>query len=160
MKFFRKKEVSDQVQVIDAPENPVIKVSDLKEHMVSLFEYREQQENEIDYLKNRVEDGEKNLQMYKASLVTLDEYKKIIDRHVTKVTDLTEKIEHLKKELSEKNDYINTYKVKENMMRDYKQQVHKEIRQELLKNIISNIKLIKGNLSKRHVIEVINDFLE
>ena len=147
-----------ELEVSDSPKNPVIHVNDLKEHLVGMYEYKENQDHEIDMLNQRIEELKSIEQMYRAALITLDEYKRTTERAEQNARQEKGKNQQYEKQINTINGELNSFKIRENMMKDYKEQVKHEVILKTKEGLLDLILKHKGNLSKKLIKDLINDY--
>ena len=94
--------------------NKSIKVADIKQYLVDEFQKTNEQQKEIERLKDGVKEAVEIELKYNTTLVTLDEYKKRLEDRERRISKLEQDIEYLenklKKENELKNDEILKYK--------------------------------------------------
>lgn len=148
--FKRKNELSTQKQ-----EMQTIEVRDLKEYLVKDFKQIEQNEKEISFLKDRIEELEKIEIKYDATLITLEEFDSRVAREKEKTLKLEEKNKILKEEIKKLEEQKNNCIIREKQALDKINNVKESILKEYKKRLISEIKNTKGTLSKKTICEII-----
>lgn len=157
--------------------NKSIKIAEIKQYLVDEFQKTNEQQKEIEKLKDDVKKAVEIELKYNTTLVTLDEYKKRLEDREHRISKLEQDIEYLenklKKENELKNDEILKYKklednynkIKKNFdealedkVKSIKSTLNKEHhleKKQLIENKIKLIKELKGSLSKAKVIDIL-----
>lgn len=140
-----------------------IKVPDLKQYLVSGYEEIREVKKQNSILEKELEEQKKNELLYKATLVTLNEFRKRDEENKSEIEGLKNKIIDKNEEINNINNELNTYKIREQEVEVKKIQIEKEIenaeycaREELKKNLKNKVKETKGNLSKDKVVKIID----
>ena len=154
MGLFRNKEIEAQVQ---EPQELQIKVPDIKEYLVREYEAAKDREYEIERLENQLEEARELKMKYDAAMVTLKEYRDRLDTEEAKRDKLKEKIAEERAAKHEARDELNSYKIKFHEVNRTKDELRDEVIGDVKRNIIENIQKQKGNLSKKAVIEIIEN---
>ena len=153
MKLFSKK----NNLVVKENEIQAIKVRDLKEYLVKDFEEIKIKEQTIDKLESEIEELKKIEIKYNATLITLEEFNARVLREKDKNIRLEQKITEKNKEIArlneEKNNCLIREKIAIDKIENTKDFIIPEFK-EKLKKVIDNT---KGNLSKKKVIELIDN---
>ena len=153
MKLFNKK----NNLVVKENEIQAIKVRDLKEYLVKDFEEIKTKEQTIDKLESEIEELKKIEIKYNATLITLEEFNARVLREKDKNIRLEQKIIEKNKEIAQLNEEKNNCLIREKIAIDKIENTKDFIIPEFkekLKKVIDNT---KGNLSKKKVIELINN---
>ena len=136
----------------------VISVPDIKEYLVKEY-------NRVNDLKLLNEGLEQQLKeakeielKYNATLVTLDEYSKRLERAEKEVTSWKNSYNNARQDVKAANDKVNSYKIKFNNAAITKAEIQKEIIDEVKADIVSLVKGLKGNLSKKAVCDIIGSY--
>lgn len=136
----------------------VISVPDIKEYLVKEY-------NRVNDLKLLNEGLEQQLKeakeielKYNATLVTLDEYSKRLERAEKEVTSWKNSYNNARQDVKAANDEVNSYKIKFNNAAITKAEIQKEIIDEVKADIVSLVKGLKGNLSKKAVCDIIGSY--
>ena len=102
---------------------------------------------------------EKEIELkYNATLVTLDEYSKRLERAEKEVTSWKNSYNNARQDVKAANDKVNSYKIKFNNAAITKAEIQKEIIDEVKADIVSLVKGLKGNLSKKAVCDIIGSY--
>lgn len=142
-------------------------VSDIKQYLVDEFKKTNNQEKQIEELKDKIKKCIEIEIKYNTTLVTLDEYRKRVENKEKRIIDLEKQFERLQNKLKAendlKNDEIIKYKKLESLYDKLKSESEKEIEkrcslkmEEYKKSKIEIIKNTKGNISKKQVIDVLS----
>ena len=132
-----------------------VKIADIKQYLVDEYNLTKELDKENRNLKSQIEELEISKQKYELTLVTLDEYKKRIER---KNEDIKE-LENQKKELKNKNRLLtnekNDIKIQLKAFEKDMSKIEKKISKEIISQLVSKIQKAKGTLSKQKAIEII-----
>ena len=134
----------------------IVSVPDIKEYLVKEYErvnlLREENERLLDELEKV-----KEIQMkYEATLVTLDEYAKRNEVLYGKVQKKQDDLVEMQNKVSQARSELNSYKIKFNEAAITKEEIKGEVISDFRKELISKIRIHKGNLSKGVVCQIIN----
>lgn len=132
-----------------------VSVPDIKEYLVR--EYNRVNELKLvnEGLQQQVEEAEELKLKYDATLVTLDEYRRRLERAETEIKTWKENCQRARQDVRAAKDEVNSYKIKFNEAAITKLEIEKEIVDDVKSDIISLFRSLKGNLSKKIVCEVI-----
>lgn len=153
MKLFSKK----NNLVVKENEIQAIKVRDLKEYLVKDFEEIKIKEQTIDKLESEIEELKKIEIKYNATLITLEEFNARVLREKDKNIRLEQKITEKNKEIAKLNEEKNNCLIREKIAIDKIENTKDFIIPEFKEKIKKVIDNTKGNLSKKKVIELINN---
>ncbi len=154
MKLFRKK---DETALVVKEQPVVVSVPDIKEYLVNEYERVEKLRRKNEDLESQLEDARELKYKYDAALVTLDEYKKRLERAEQALDRERQKVEDARKETATIKDANNSYKI---MLHDAaltKEEIADEIVVEFKSCLAENFNKIKGNLSRSMVAKIINE---
>ena len=153
MNWFKKKE--ENALVVKKP--VVVEVADIKQYLVNEYE-------RVDKLRQRNEELELQLEQarelkfkYDAALVTLDEYKKRLERADQQIVQEKQRTEFARNETAKAKDELNSYKIILHDAALTKEAIQAEIVLEYKNNLVENINAVKGNLSKGLVAKIVNE---
>lgn len=155
MNFFKKNKGNELVVQNNLP---TIQVRDLKEYLVRDFEEIKAKEIEISNLNKQIERLEKIELKYNATLITLEEFDARVEREKQRNQELLEKINVQKEHIKELNEKINNCAIREKQAIDKINNCQNVVLKEYKKELLKEIKNIKGNLSKAMVYDVIDSF--
>lgn len=160
MGLFRKNEETGLIRKKPNERDVVISVPDIKEYLVKEY-------NRVNDLKLINEGLEQQLQeanevklKYEATLVTLDEYSKRLERAEREISSWRESYRRAQQDVKSANDEVNSYKIKFTNAAITKEEIEKEIVEEVKADIISKINECKGNLSKKAVCDLIRSYIK
>lgn len=153
MKLFSKK----NNLVVKENEIQAIKVRDLKEYLVKDFEEIKTKEQTIDKLESEIDELKKIEIKYNATLITLEEFNARVLREKDKNIRLEQKIIEKNKEIAQLNEEKNNCLIREKIAIDKIENTKDFIIPEFKEKIKKVIDNTKGNLSKKKVIELINN---
>ncbi|MEE1371651.1 MAG: hypothetical protein U0K48_05845 [Bacilli bacterium] len=153
MKLFSKK----NNLVVKENEIQAIKVRDLKEYLVKDFEEIKTKEQTIDKLESEIDELKKIEIKYNATLITLEEFNARVLREKDKNVRLEQKITEKNKEIAQLNEEKNNCLIREKIAIDKIENTKDFIIPEFKEKIKKVIDNTKGNLSKKKVIELINN---
>lgn len=159
MSLFKKKENTVELTIVDdkkeLPDFRKITVPDLKQYLIDGYDEIRKVKLENEDLKEKLEEAKKFKQLYEATLVTLEEFKKRDTENNTKIETLENKIEDKNINISDLNETINTYRIREHQVEEklekiekIKEETKKEAQIEYKEKIISKVNSLKGNISK------------
>ena len=166
--------------------NKKVTVADIKQYLVDEYKKSDNQQKQIEGLKDKLKSALELEIKYNASLITLDEYKKRLEDREKRIIKLDKDIDKLQREImkieEQKNDEIIKYKkldveymkLKKSFDAEVENKVsfmrrilgkkhHMEVlkinkqKEEFIKNKIKKIKETKGTLSKTKVIEILEE---
>lgn len=153
MKLFSKK----NNLVVKENEIQAIKVRDLKEYLVKDFEEIKTKEQTIDKLESEIDELKKIEIKYNATLITLEEFNARILREKDKNIRLEQKITEKNKEIAKLNEEKNSCLIREKIAIDKIENTKDFVIPEFKEKIKKVIDNTKGNLSKKKVIELIDN---
>lgn len=160
MNLFKKKEDNAvELTIVDdkkeLPDFRKITVPDLKQYLIDGYDEIRKVKLENEDLKEKLEEAKKFKQLYEATLVTLEEFKKRDTENNTKIETLENKIEDRNTNISDLNETINTYRIREYQVEEklekiekIKEETKKEAQKEYKEKIINKVNSLKGNISK------------
>lgn len=135
-----------------------VKVTDIKQYLVDEFNLVKQLETENKELHNLLEQAKELEDKYNLTLVTLEEYKARVDAKKIDILELRSKIKQFDAKnkilTTERNDLVLANKRIERELENKQNRLINHIKQDL----IELIKEKKGTLSKRKIIELIENF--
>lgn len=155
MNLFKRKDNMALV-VKEQPDVVSIAVPDIKQYLVNEYERVEGLKAKLEEYEIKLEEATELKFKYDATLVTLDEYSKRLKQADENINKEKTKVENARNETAKAKDELNTYKI---MLHDAaltKEAIKDEIIAEFKTELVEKINEIKGNLSKKCVLEVIN----
>ena len=155
MRLFKRK---DATALIIKEQSEVVSVAipDIKQYLVNEYERVEGLKAKLEEYEAKLEEATELKFKYDATLVTLDEYSKRLKQADDNIEKEKQRVVNARNETAKAKDELNTYKI---MMHDAaltKEAIKDEIIDEFKAELIKKVNEIKGNLSKKCVIEVIN----
>lgn len=162
--FGRKKKENYEITVIDdnkeLPDFRKISVPDLKQYLVEGYNEIREVKEEREELKDKLENALKYKELYEASLVTTNEFKKRDEENQIKIKKLEEQKELKIQENYKLKEIINDYKILEKQIQEKEEKIEinkaEKLAKKLLKEIIiKEISDIKGNISKSKLFDLI-----
>lgn len=138
--------------------NIVVPVPDIKEYLVKEYERVQKLKLINEGLEQQVEKAREIELKYNATLVTLDEYSKRLERAEREVKSWKEAYNRARQDVKSANDEINSYKIQFNEAAITKAEIEREIVDEVKTGIILKINGCKGNLSKKIVCDIIASY--
>ena len=154
MKWFGRK---DETALAVKEQPVVVAVPDIKEYLVNEYERVDKLRQKIEYLENALENARETKYKYDAAMVTLDEYKKRLERSEDLVKREKQKVKDAQREVDEIKDEINSYKIIMHNAALIKEEIKDEIIVEFKSNLVEKFNAVKGNLSKIIVAKIINE---
>lgn len=154
MKLFGRK---DETALVVKERPVVVSIPDIKEYLVNEYERVDKLRQKNEYLELQLEQARETKYKYDAALVTLDEYKKRLERAEQSLEREKQKVEDARKETAKVKDEINSYKILLHDAALTKEAITEEIVCEFRSTLIENFNRIKGNLSRRIVAKIINE---
>ena len=154
MKLFGRKD--ETAIVVKEPEVVSVAVPDIKQYLVNEYERVEGLKAKLEEYEAKLEEATELKFKYDATLVTLDEYSKRLKQADENIDTEKQKVANARNETAKAKDELNTYKI---MLHDAaltKEAIKDEIIAEFKADLVGKINEIKGNLSKKCVLEVIN----
>lgn len=136
----------------------VVTVPDIKEYLVKEYEKVNELKLINEGLEQQVEKARELELKYNATLVTLDEYAKRLERAEREVTYWKEAYNRARQDVKSANDALNSYKIMFNEVATTKVEISREIVDEVKADIILKINAYKGNLSKKIVCDIIGSY--
>ena len=138
-----------------ANEIAVIKVPDIKEHLVREYERCNELKLRNEALEKQLENARELELKYKAALVTLDEYSKRLEVAKLELQRQKDRTEAARAEADKHRDLVNSYKIKLADAAITMEQMAEKIASAVKANIIGGINAFKGNLSKEKACEIV-----
>lgn len=154
MKLFGKK---NETSLVVKEQPVVISVPDIKEYLVNEYERVDKLRMENERLESQLEKAMEMKYKYDAALVTLDEYKKRLERAEQSLEREKRKVEDARNETAKVKDEINSYKILLHDAALTKEEMTDEITSELKSDLVERIKKTTGNLSRSVVVKIINE---
>lgn len=158
MNFFEKIKETGLTVRKSTEREVVISVPDIKEYLVK--EYNRVNDLKLlnEGLEQQLKEAEEIKLKYEATLVTLDEYSKRLERAEKEVTSWKKSYNSARQDVKAANDEVNSYKIKFNNAAITKAEIQKEIIDEVKADIVSLVNGLKGNLSKKAVCDIIGSY--
>lgn len=154
MNWFKKK---DETALVVQEKLVDVSVPDIKEYLVKEYERVHSLMLKIEGLEAELEIAKETQLKYDATLVTLDEYSKRLERADKQIDIEKGKTEIAKAEAKRILNALNSYKIKFNDLALTKEEMREEIIFEFKSALVENINAVKGNLSKMIVAKIINE---
>ena len=154
MKLFKRKE--EVALIVKQPEVISVAVPDIKQYLVNEYKRVEELKAKLEEYELKLEEATELKFKHDAALVTLDEYSKRLKQADENIDKEKEKVESARNEIAKAKDELNTYKI---MLHDAaltKEAIKDEIIAEFKSDLVEKINEIKGNLSKKCVLDIIN----
>ena len=156
-----------EITVVDDNENlpdfRKITVPDLKQYLINGYDEIREVKKEKEILKEDLEKAKKFEDLYKATLITLEEFRKRDEENKTIQTKLENKINEKEAEIKNLKEQVNTYKIIEietNKKIDNIEKIKKEEKnngiKEYKEKLIEEINNTKGTISKSKLFNIIN----
>lgn len=139
-------------------QNIIVSVPDIKEYLVKEYERVNDLKLINEGLEQQLKEATELKLKYEATLVTLDEYSKRLERAEREIKDWKESYRRARQDVQSANDEVNSYKIKFNNAAITKAEIEQEIVEEVKADIILKINSCKGNLSKKVVCEIISTY--
>lgn len=142
--------------VKEQPDVVSIAVPDIKQYLVNEYERVEGLKAKLEEYEIKLEEATELKFKYDATLVTLDEYSKRLKQADENINKEKQKVANTRNEMAKAKDELNTYKI---MLHDAaltKDAIKDEIIAEFKSDLVKKINEIKGNLSKKCVLDIIN----
>ena len=141
------------------PKANLISVPDIKEYLVSEYEKVNYLRQENERLEGVIENAREVMLKYDAAMVTLDEYKKRLERTEALLSAEKLRVSKAREEAAADRDELNSYKIKFNSIAITKEEIKEEVREEVIgaftEEIITKINEHKGKLSKNAACKLI-----
>lgn len=154
MKLFGRK---DETALVVKEQPVVVEVADIKEYLVNEYERVDKLRQKNEELESELEEARKLKFKYDAALVTLDEYKKRLERADQQIDKERQKVADARKETAKAKDELNSCKIILHDAALTKEAIKDEIVAEFKSNLVENINAVKGSLSKMIVAKIINE---
>lgn len=154
LKLFRRKE--ETALIVKEPEVVSVAVPDIKQYLVNEYERVEGLKAKLEEYEQKLEDAEELKLKYDATLVTLDEYSKRLKQADENIEKEKQKVVNARNETAKAKDELNTIKIKLHDTALTKEAMKDEIIEEFKAELIEKVSNLKGNLSKKCVLELIN----
>lgn len=154
MRLFGRKD--ETALVVKEPDVVSVAVPDIKQYLVNEYKKVEILKAKIEECETKLEEARELKFKYDATLVTLDEYSKRLKQADENINQEKQRVADARNETAKAKDEVNTYKI---MLHDAaltKEAIRDEIIAEFKADLVEKINEIKGNLSKKCVLEVIN----
>lgn len=167
--FFKKKEEPEKIEITviddnkELPDFRKIAVPDLKQYLINGYNEIREVKKEIEELKNDLEKAKTYEDLYNATLVTLEEFRKRDEENKSNLRKLEYKISQKEEEMSNLKEQVNTYRILEietnkkieNIEKIKKEEKDKSIK-EYKEKLIQEITNTKGTISKSKLFSIIN----
>lgn len=153
MNLFKRK---DETALVVKEPPITVAVPDIKQYLVNEYERVADLKSKLESYEEKLDIARETDYKYKATLVTLDEYSKRLKHSEELLEKEKSKTEQARQEVAVAKDELNTYKI---MLHDAaltREAIKDEIIAEFKADLVEKINEIKGNLSKKCVLEVIN----
>ena len=154
MRLFGRKD--ETALVVKESDVVSVAVPDIKQYLVNEYERVEGLKAKLEEYEAKLEEVTELKFKYDATLVTLDEYSKRLKQADENINKEKQKVVNAINETAKAKDELNTYKI---MLHDAaltKEAIKDEIIAEFKAELVAKVNEIKGNLSKKCVLEVIN----
>ena len=135
-----------------------IKVPEIKEYLVQEYERSQQLYQANERLREELMLAEETEEKYKATLVTLAEYKVRLDRQEAIIKQREKEVEDTKAQMREIRDELNDYKIRFSRASLTKEELREEVVEEVKSGILKAIMQVKGNLGKSKVEAVVRNW--
>ena len=171
IKYFKNKKDKNvepiEITVVDDNENlpdfRKITVPDLKQYLINGYDEIRAVKKEKEILKEDLEKAKKFEDLYNATLITLEEFRKRDEENKTIQTKLENKINEKEAEIKNLKEQVNTYKIIEietNKKIDNIEKIKKEEKnngiKEYKEKLIEEINNTKGTISKSKLVSMID----
>ena len=167
--FFKKEEKTEKIEITviddnkELPDFRKITVPDLKQYLINGYDEIREVKKEKEELKNDLEKAKTYEDLYNATLVTLEEFRKRDEENKTNLRKLEYKINEKENEISNLKEQVNTYRILEietNKKIENIEKIKKEEKsngiKEYKEKLIQEITNTKGNISKSKLFSIIN----
>lgn len=154
MNLFKRK--NNMALVAKEPDVVSVAMPDIKQYLVNEYERVERLKAKLEEYEAKLEEATELKFKYDATLVTLDEYSKRLKQADENINKEKQKIINATNEIAKAKDELNTYKIILHDAALTKEAIKDEIISEFKAELVEKINKIKGNLSKKSVLEVIN----
>lgn len=167
--FFKKEEKTEKIEITviddnkELPDFRKITVPDLKQYLINGYDEIREVKKEKEKLKNDLEKAKTYEDLYNATLVTLEEFRKRDEENKTNLRKLEYKINEKENEISNLKEQVNTYRILEietNKKIENIEKIKKEEKsngiKEYKEKLIQEITNTKGNISKSKLFSIIN----
>lgn len=154
MRLFGRKD--ETALVVKEPDVVSVAVPDIKQYLVNEYERVEGLKAKLEEYEIKLEEATELKFKYDATLVTLDEYSKRLKQADENINKEKQKVVNAISKTAKAKDELNTYKI---MLHDAaltKEAIKDEIIAEFKSDLVERISEIKGNLSKKCILDVIN----
>lgn len=166
--LLKKKNENDTINITvvdnnkELPDFRKIAVPDLKQYLIKGYEEIRQVKKEKEELEEKIEEAKKYEHLYKASLVTANEYEKRCEETNELLKKYKSKLAWKNKEYDELEEELNDYKIQENELKKKQEEIEKIVIDRSVKAIdeykeklIKELNNYKGNISKSKLINII-----
>ena len=167
--FFKKKEEPEKIEITviddnkELPDFRKIAVPDLKQYLINGYNEIREVKKEKEELKNDLEKAKTYEDLYNATLVTLEAFRKRDEENKSNLRKLEYKISQKEEEMSNLKEQVNTYRILEietnkkieNIEKIKKEEKDKSIK-EYKEKLIQEITNTKGTISKSKLFSIIN----
>lgn len=154
MKLFGRKD--ETAIVVKKPEVVSVAVPDIKQYLVNEYERVEVLKAKLEEYELKFEEAIELKFKYDATLVTLDEYSKRLKQAGENIDKEKQRVADARKETAKAKDELNTLKIKMHDVALTKEAMKDEIINEFKAELIEKVSNLKGNLSKKCILELIN----
>lgn len=154
MRLFGRKD--ETALIVKKPEVVSVAVPDIKQYLVNEYERVEGLKAKLEEYELKLEEATELKFKYDATLVTLDEYSKRLKQADENIAKEKQRIADARNETAKAKDELNTLKIKMHDVALTKDAMKDEIIEEFKAELIEKVSNLKGNLSKKCVLELIN----
>ena len=158
MSVFKKSKVTSLALQKSKEQNIIVSVPDIKEYLVKEYERVNDLKLINEGLEQQLKEATELKLKYDATLVTLDEYSKRLERAEREINDWKKSYQRARQDVKSANDEVNSYKIKFNNAAITKAEIEQEIVEEVKADIILKINSCKGNLSKKAACEIVSSY--
>lgn len=154
MKLFGRKD--ETAIVVKEPEVVSVAAPDIKQYLVNEYERVEGLKAKLVEYETKLEEAEELKFKYDATLVTLDEYSKRLKQADDNIEKEKQRVVNARNETAKAKDELNTLKIKMHDVALTKEAMKDEVVDEFKAELIAKVSNLKGNLSKKCILELIN----
>lgn len=154
MNLFKRKD--NMALVVKEPEIVSVAVPDIKQYLVNEYERVEGLKAKLEEYETKLEEATELKFKYDATLVTLDEYSKRLKQADDNIEKEKQRVVNARNETAKAKDELNTLKIKMHDAALTKDEMKEEIIDGLKATLKEKVSNYKGNLSKKHVLWLID----
>lgn len=139
------------------PLYPSVPIRDIKEYLVDEFDKSRSLEEQLIEKEEKIDALKITENKYKATLATLDEYSKRLEKKDNRIEEVKRKVELKQKEIDDLNEKVNDLKINAYRKEEFREEVIRETKSIVAQSIVQRIDNHSGVLPKGLMKEWLDD---